>query len=83
MPTWSVCCPMVNHSHFCKTVVSFHIGKNTPNRLIIVLAKIAINEILPEIAFLPNKACVMNANKGNNITRMLAVMGDMWRKVFT
>lgn len=74
---------MVNHVHFCSMVVSFQIGKNTPNRLIIVLEIIAVKAILPEIDFLPNTACRTKANSGNSITRMLAIMGDIESAVFT
>ena len=83
MPMWRLCSPIVNQTHFCSMVVSFQIGINTPNRLIMVLATIAVNAILPDLDFLPNTACRTNANSGNSITRMLAIMGDIESAVFT
>lgn len=48
-----------------------------------VLITTAVNAIFPEIDLLPNIAWHKNANNGNNITRMLATMGDMGSKLFT
>jgi len=68
---------MVNHAHFCSVVVSFQMGRKTPNKLMPVLAIMATNAMFPEIDFLPISACTRHANSGNSVTRILAVTGDM------
>lgn len=48
-----------------------------------VLIIMAARAMLPEIDLLPRIAWHKNANNGSNITRMLAITGDMERKSFT
>lgn len=76
----NVLSPMVNQLYVVDIVGLSHTAVNTNPPLMRVLAAMAINDIMPDVDFFPRMACITNAKRGNNTTRMLIETGDIVSK---